>query len=322
MARMTSRAMRAWATLEIAAELYKRQMFNLGSAVMLSVWSSKEEQTLHPPLRLGVGGEVMGGMLAPIEVGKRHVDLAYVNPSAIVTMAYRGKGFYKTKLPLRALGSFPSWDKIAFAVSKDFKIKSLWDIVENKIPLRVSTRRSNFPNCTYYAITKILSLYGITFKKIQQWGGRVQEVDHPSGATRRNSILKRSVDAIFDEGITRWLDLALANGYEVLHIENDIRRRMETLGYKRSIIPKKKFPRLKEDVRTLDFSGWPIITHKWLSDEMAYAVCEAIYARRKNFPVDDTRVDMKEFCHDTEEAPLGIPLHPGARKFFKEKGFL
>ena len=124
MARMNSRAMRAWATLEIAAELYRRQMFNLGSAVTLSVWSSKEEETSHPPLRLGVGGEVMGGMLAPIEVGKRHIDVAYVNPSAIVTMAYRGKGFYKRKLPLRALGSFPSWDKIAFAVSKDLKIKS------------------------------------------------------------------------------------------------------------------------------------------------------------------------------------------------------
>lgn len=64
-------------------------------------------------------------------------------------MAHRGKGFYKQKFPLRALGSFPSWDKIAFAVSKDLKIKSLWDIVENRIPLRASTRRSNFPNCTY-----------------------------------------------------------------------------------------------------------------------------------------------------------------------------
>ncbi len=264
----------------------------------------------------------MGGMLAPIEVGQRRIDLAYVNPSAIVTMAYRGKGFYKRKLPIRALGSFPSWDKIAFVVSKDLKIKSVRAIVENKIPLKISTRRSNFPNCTRYAITKILSLYGTTFKKIEQWGGQVQEVDHPSGETRRNSILKRKVDAIFDEGITRWLDLALANGYEVLHLENDIRRKMETLGYKRSIIPKKKCPGLKEDVRTLDFSGWPIITHKWLSDKMAYAICESIYARRNSFPVDGPRLNMREFCRDTEEAPLGIPLHPGARKYFKEKGYL
>ena len=322
MPRMNSRAMRAWATLEIAAEMYKRQMFNLGSAVTLTIWSSKEEETYHAPLKVGVGGELLGGMLAPIEVGKRRIDLAYLNPSAIVTMAYRGKGFYREKLQLRALGSFPSWDKIAFVVSKDLKIKSLWEIVENKIPLRVSTRSSSFHNCTYYSIAKILSLYGITFKKIQQWGGRVQEVDHPSGPTRRNSIVKRKVNAIFDEGITRWLDVALANGYEILHLENDIIKKMETLGFKRSVIPKRKYPRLKEDIRTLDFSGWPIITHRWMRDDMAYAICESIYARRNNFPVDDTRVNMREFCGDTEEAPLGILLHPGARKYFKDKGYL
>ncbi len=149
MPRMNSRAMRAWATLEIVTEVYKRKMFNLGSAVTLSIRSSKEEETPQPALNVGVGGEVLGGMLAPIEVGKRRVDLAYLNPSAIVTMAYRGKGFYKEKLQLRALGSFPSFDKIAFVVSKDLKIKSLWDIAENKIPLRVSTRSSRFHNCTY-----------------------------------------------------------------------------------------------------------------------------------------------------------------------------
>ncbi|MFQ5851944.1 MAG: TAXI family TRAP transporter solute-binding subunit [Candidatus Binatia bacterium] len=322
MRRMNSRAMRAWTTLEIAAEVYRRRMFDLGSAVTLSIWSSKEEETPHPPLRVGVGGEVMGGMLAPIEVGKRRIDIAYVNPSAIVTMAYRGKGFYKEKLPLRALGSFPSWDKIAFAVSKDLKIKSLWELAENKIPLRVSTRASSFHNCTYYSITKILSLYGLSFKKIRNWGGHVQEVDHPSGPTRRESIRKRKVDAIFDEGITRWLDVALANGYEVLHIENEIIKKMEALGFKRSLIPKRKYPRLKEDIRTLDFSGWPIITHRWLSDDMARAICESIYSRRNVIPVDDTRVDMRAFCRDTEDAPLGIPLHPGARKYHKEKGYL
>src|SRR3972149_2997166 len=216
MARMTSRAMRTWAILEIAAELYRKQMFSLGSALTFSVWVRKEEKPPHPPLRLGVGGEVMGGMLAPIEVGKRHIDLAYVNPSAIETMAYRGKGVYKRKLPLRALGSFPSWDKIAFAVSKDLKIKSLWDIVENKIPLKVSTRCSKFPNCTYYAITKILSLYGITFKKMQQWGGRVQEVDHPSGLTMHSAFIQKYKTKTGTDVVIKQSHGGLANGYEVL----------------------------------------------------------------------------------------------------------
>ena len=89
-------------------------MLDLGVNVSVGIRSSKEEDHIFPPLTFGVGGELMGGMKGPIEVGHRRVDVSYVNPSAIVTMAYRGKGYYKEALPLRALACFPSWDRIAF----------------------------------------------------------------------------------------------------------------------------------------------------------------------------------------------------------------
>jgi len=141
---MNARMMRGKTALEVAAEIYTRHMFSLGNVVTVSIKpSSKEEQ--FPPITLGINGDVMGGMQAPIEVAKRHVDVGFVNPSAIVTMAYRGKGFYKQKLPLRALASFPSWDRIAFAVSKEFRLKSLFELGERKLPLNVSTRaKENF----------------------------------------------------------------------------------------------------------------------------------------------------------------------------------
>jgi hypothetical protein len=107
-------------------------MFSVGNVVTISIKpSSKEEQ--FPSITMGINGDVMGGMQAPIEVAKKHVDIAFVNASAIVTMAYRGKGFYKARLPLRAVASFPSWDRIAFAVSKELKLKSLLEIREGKV---------------------------------------------------------------------------------------------------------------------------------------------------------------------------------------------
>ena len=118
---------------------------------------------------MGINGDLMGGMKAPIEVGTQRVDVAFINPSAIVTMAYRGKGFYKKKLPLRALASSPSWDKMAFAVAKDLKIKSLFEIAERKIPLK-SRRVPRIDNTTLLQRTEILSLYGLSFAKIKSWG--------------------------------------------------------------------------------------------------------------------------------------------------------
>jgi hypothetical protein len=286
MARMNARMMRGKMALEVAAEIYTRHMFSLGNVVTVSIKpSSKEEQ--FPPITLGINGDVMGGLQAPIEVAKKRVDIAFVNPSAIVTMAYRGKGFYKQKLPLRALASFPSWDRIAFAVSKELKLKSLFEIAERKLPLNVSTRSSGVGNTTRYAIDKILSLYGLSFASIRRWGGKIEECPRPTSDQRIGSIKTGKGNAVFDEGLHTWLPTALDHGFEVLPLEPKILRQLERLGFQRAVLPEDRFPKLRGDIQTIDFSGWPLITHRWLPNALAYAICEAIDARQNVIPVDD-----------------------------------
>ena len=78
-----------------------------------------------------------------------------------------------------------------------------------------------------------------------------------------------------------------------------------------------------EDIRIVDFSGWPLITHRWLDNDIAYSICEAIDARKTVITIDDKEpLNMKNICRSTESAPLEIPFHPGARKFYREKGYL
>jgi uncharacterized protein len=268
----------------------------------------------------------MGGMRAPIEVGTRRVDIAYINPSALVAMAYRGKGYYKQKLPLRVLAGFPSWDRIAIVVSKNMGVKSLHDVAQRKIPLRVSTRLSGVNNGTYYTISTILSLYGLSFKKIKRWGGKVQECARPFAPERLTGIAQHSLDAVFDEGISTldgWLDQGLENGYEVLSLEPDIVKKLESMGYTKAILPKARYRQLKDDVLSLDFSGWSLVTHRWLPKKLAYAAVETIDERQRVIPVDDDKpLDMKDLCRSTEKCPLRIPLHPGALKYYTEKGYL
>ena len=322
MAKMNARMMRTKMALEVAAELYTQRMSAMGNVATISIQpSSREEQ--FPGMMMGINGDLMGGMKAPIEVGKGRVDVAFINPSAIVTMAYRGKGFYKEKLPLRALASFPSWDKMAFAVAKELKLKSLFEIAERKIPLRISTRPSGIYNTTYYTVTEILALYGLSFAKIKSWGGRVQETPRPTSPERLDGIKTGKINAVFDEGLHNWLDEALDHGFEILPIEPRIVKQLSALGYQASVIPPAKFRQLKADVNTIDFSGWPLITHRGLSSDLAYAICQAIDLRQNVIPVDDEGpLDMKKLCRGTEAAPLGIPLHPGAKKYYEEKGYL
>jgi TRAP-type uncharacterized transport system substrate-binding protein len=316
---------RATTGLELAAGVFAKCSDELASQLTITLTSGKKESK-QTPLRLGINGDVYGGMRAPIEVGTRRVDIAYVNPAAMVTMAYRGKGYYKQKMALRVLASFPSWDRIAMVVSRDLGVKSLHDIGRRKIPLHVSTRFSGVNNATYYTISTILSLYGLSFEKINRWGGQVQECPRPFAPERLTSIAKHSIDAVFDEGISTvggWLDQALDNEYEILPLEAQTIKRLEQMGYERSMLPKRRYRRLKEDAATIDFSGWPLVTHRWLPDSIAYAAVQTIDERKEVIPVDDDQpLSMRTLCRSTEKCPLQIPLHPGALKYYKEKGYL
>ena len=290
---------RATTGLELATGIFAKCSDGLAKQLNISLTSGKRESGATE-FRIGINGDIYGGMQAPIEVGTRRVDIAYVNPSAMVAMAYLGKGYYKQKLPLRVLGCFPSWDRIALVVAKDLGVKSLHDIAQRKIPLHVSTRFSGVNNATYYTIATILSLHGFSFDKIKRWGGQVQECGRPFAPERMKALAKRSITAVFDEGVSTvggWLDRALDNGYEIIPIEEKIVKKLEQMGYTRTVLPKKRFRQLKEDALTIDFSGWALVTHKWLPDKLAYAAIETVDERKKYIPVDDDRpLNMRELC--------------------------
>ena len=79
-----------------------------------------------------------------------------------------------------------------------------------------------------------------------------------------------------------WLDEALECGFEVLHLEPDVLKTLQAIGYRRSFIPRARHRMLAEDIRTVDFSGWPLITHRWLDNDIAYSICEAIDAEKQS----------------------------------------
>jgi TRAP-type uncharacterized transport system substrate-binding protein len=154
----------------------------------------------------------------------------------------------------------------------------------------------------------------------------VQECSRPFSPERLKSIAKRSINAVFDEGVSTiggWLDQALKNGYDILPLEPDIIKKLEHLGYSRSVLPRSRYPQLNGDVTSIDFSGWSLVTHRWLPNNVAYAAIETIDARQNVILVDDDKpLDMRNLCRSTEKCSLQIPLHPGAEKYYREKGYL
>ena len=66
-----------------------------------------------------------------------------------------------------------------------------------------------------------------------------------------------------------------------------------------------------------------MIVHAAMPNEVAYALCEAIEQRQGVFPTDNYKpLNMAQLCANDEEAPFDAPLHPGAVRFYRERGFL
>ena len=98
---------------------------------------------------------------------------------------------------------------------------------------------------------------------------------------------------------------------------------LETLGLRRALIPRTRYPNLPQDVQTLDFSGFAVYTHVDVQDEIITSICAALEARKERIGWQEPGpLPLDRMCRDTPDGPLVISLHRAAEKFWREKGYL
>jgi len=260
-------------------------------------------------------------------VAQRRVSLAWINPSVAATLAFKGKGPFPRPLPLRVIAVFPSYDVMGFAVHESTGITSLAQIKEGRVPLHLSTgqtaRRALASHPTMFTVQAAMKAAGFNLADIRKWGGKIQSVSRPSHPDRRLAIENGAINAVFDEGIKSWGQTALDHGFRYLPVDGKIMQRLVAIGYRASVVPKARFRGMPEDVQTVDFSGWPMVVHADMPEAVAYALCEAIEARRDLIPTDNYRpLDVAQLCANDEETPCDMPFHPGAERFYRERGYL
>jgi TRAP-type uncharacterized transport system substrate-binding protein len=288
-----------------------------GNRDMVITVGSGSGPTFRPWLRMASGSAILAE-----EVAKGGgVDLAFVNPSALLTQAYRGVGLFSKPLPVRIVAVYPSWDRFVFMVHPRTGIRSLKDIKAKRYPLRVSVREDP-THSTLVLIEQAFALHGFALKDIESWGGRLVVCGGPSDAARRLEPLRRGeIDAVFDEGIKVWLDEALEAGLAPLELDAGEFEALGRLGWRRVDLPKARFSRLAKDVDTLDFSGWPIYANASLPDEVAYDVCGALAAREAEIPWEKgSGGNAVMMGRETDKTPMDVPLHPGAQRWYREHG--
>ena len=170
-------------------------------------------------------------------VACQEASLAMVNPAAVLTFAYRGLPPFARPLPVRLIGVIPSYDQILFAVRADTGLRAFEEIGTRRYPLRIAMRGQ--PNhCLHLMFAQIALAAGFSVEDLRSWGGAICK---KGGVPRPDSVQfqaldRGEVDAIFDEGVSFWLEEALRRGMTILSLSNATLGRLEQAGFRRARI--------------------------------------------------------------------------------------
>jgi TRAP-type uncharacterized transport system substrate-binding protein len=259
-----------------------------------------------------------------VEVMSGAADLAIINPSAALTVAYRGKGRWAEPQKVRAIGVIPSLDQYVFAVKAQHGLRSFEEIAARRVPLKVSLRGQR-DHCLHAMLDDIAAAAGFSLADFRGWGGEPRhEAALPwPDSPKWGSLARGEIDAIFDEAAHTWVDRALDEGMTILPLAEATVKKLEPMGYRRALIRKADYPRLPADVLTIDFSGWTIFVRENLADDIVRRICAGLNARKHLIPWEQPGpLPVERMCRNEADTPLDVPLHPAAEKFWRERGYL
>ena len=267
------------------------------------------------------GSSTIAGIRA---VTAREAALAIVNPSATLTLAYRGTGPFEEPQPVRTIAVIPSRDEYVLAVNPATGLRSFDEIATRRPRLRVGVREQP-DHSLHFMLDDIMRASGFARDDVVAWGGEFRfagGVPGPASAKFR-ALVDGSLDAVWDEGADEWLEAALAAGMRVLSLSETALQQLERTGYRRAVIAKERHPRLSQDVLTVDFSGWPVFVHAELSDDLVAQICAALETRVQYIPwQEESPLTIGRMVRNAADAPYDAPLHPAAERFWRSRGLL
>ena len=203
--------------LEIASEM-------AGSAAGNVVPAYVQPRVVMRNTRGGKAATFLGVSTAEgiFAVARREVDLAMINPAAVLSVAMRGKGIFKEPMPVRAIAVIPSPDQFVFAVRPETGLSSLEDIARRKPKLRI-LMRGMVDHTLHHMFDDIAAAAGFSRDDIKNWGGEVRKAGSVPWTNTETfkSLIRGDVDAIFDEAANYWLPQALDAGIKILALAEE-----------------------------------------------------------------------------------------------------
>jgi hypothetical protein len=252
--------------------------------------------------------EVTGGAQEnPRLVASGELEMGFTNAD-LLYFAYNGREPYKEGLPIASLVEFgPS---VVHLCTLDPEIKNVADLKGKKVAIGPAGG----------SLSSMFSLY------IQYFGLDMSDI-RPSYVSQSEGIsllIDGSVDAAIGQGappIASVLELsARRDNFEIIEFEDKIMGEIikDNPYFSKFIVTAGLYSgNPKEDVQTIKVANF-MFAHQDMDEELAYNIVKTLYENIEYlYEVHSSFTFMP-----TDTVPSSpIPLHPGAERYYKEKGF-
>ena len=262
-----------------------------------------------------------GGTVNPSLVDKGDCELGWGLPFLNVA-AWNGEDPYNKKhTNLRAIAGGMSLNYFHFYVGAETPFKTMDEIFRQKKPIRVAISPTGTSD--EWVFRKTIAHFKTDYKELDAAGFKFFRGSY---AEQASQFKDRNVDSVFTflaipgAAIT---EASVGRSLRLLNFPPDLLQSLLKYGIESGKIPPRTYPQTanaSEEITTA-VAGSVILVNKNVSDDVTYRIAKAIHENLDQFRT----IHGSLVPYQLKDAITGlglIPLHPGAEKYYREKGIL
>lgn len=264
-----------------------------------------------------------GGVGAPVVISRGDADLIMSN-SAPGKWSYEEGilGNEKTE-NIAALAGGLGHDFINVMFTQKFVsetgISTVEELVERQYPVRLIIKKDG--TLGELSAERVFEALGVTFEDIVSWGGVVEKT---SGDNIKEGLQDDLYDMTVDHiGVGQSNTTALCLTHDMLDVQmgDALLAKLVEMGYDYITVEPYTWNGQTEEIKTVG-SQQCILVNQSMDEELAYLITKSVCEERDLLAALVPAMANFDPEKAGNSAVTGVPLHPGAARYYREMGYI
>jgi TRAP transporter TAXI family solute receptor len=260
-----------------------------------------------------------GGVGNPRLVAKNETPLG-LGFTVTNRWAFDGKEAYDARLEnIRGLVGGLDTYYLNVIVSKKLNITSVKEVKDKKLPVKLFSQPVG--SLGEFAARQVLRAYGLSYADLKSFGGADTHVGYNVIVDAFKDGRADMLIAVVTPKHPSITEITTFSDVKFLELEPDVVKGLQGLGYKPATMPADMFKNQNQPVKTVGFPT-VLITNAALAEPIAYTVTRTIVENKEALVRGHAGFSEFEPKDAWKPDEVGIPLHPGAERYYREKGWM